>query len=277
MLIAGERHSGTTYVKALLASRLCFKQALHYHERMVWGQQRWKHDLVDVPRAAQKLTGVISRTRWPIVFVAVTRAPYAWLAAMWLEPLSTRYDASGRVDLRRFVARLRGRDDGRLATGARFADFVLAPWDGRVAEVPPRAYAFDSLVAMRTAKLRAFRKLEGALAAGSGVHCAAFLHVNYEEALREPERVLAGVARARGRAPPLPPLRGEFASLPRFFGSQVDARSIRSREFDAAEARERTARVLRGLTPAQLRRINAQLDCDVEASFGYKLLSLIHI
>ena len=38
VLIAGERHSGTTYVKLLLASRLCFREATRSTELAVWAR-----------------------------------------------------------------------------------------------------------------------------------------------------------------------------------------------------------------------------------------------
>lgn len=186
--IYGERNAGTTWLERLLVRNFDLQllrgglprplqRAFPRSERLRDGYFRltsarnlgWKHGL---PPAAAVLDRV-GRAGPPVVFVTISKNPYAWLLSLHRRPHHAR---------RRH---------------ARFDDFLAEPWETVGRENAPAR--FSSPVELWNRKNAAYLELAGRATA---VHC------RYEDLLRDP----AGVLGALGRRLGLPP-RGPFENV----------------------------------------------------------------
>ncbi|MCC6456099.1 MAG: hypothetical protein IT328_14185 [Caldilineaceae bacterium] len=238
--IYGERNSGTRYLTKLIELNLDAELLPgsvprtirllggHYEgirDLYFWATYRqnlgWKHAMAPTPAQVKALhmDGVL--------FITLTKNPYAWLLSMYRRPYHQRQSEDS------------------------FAAFLQSKWPTVARE--NYAQAFPNPLVMWNEKNRSYLSLNQG---------ACVRNLRYEDLLRNPEAIVAGIA-------------SEYSipkKQPNFVNVTQSTKPEPGKQFEDYQTYYLEERWRSKLDPDLLALINPQLDREVVTRFGYELV-----
>jgi len=241
--IYGERNTGTSYLRELIVQNFeveCLTGSVPRRmQRLFPSSERasdlyfrvtearnlgWKHAVAPTPERLARSRRDPNR----IVFVTLSKNPYAWLLSLHRHP----YHAALRP--------------------GRFADFLCEAWPTVGRENAPSAY--PNPIVMWNQKNASYLAL---------ADYAMTLHCRYEDLIRDPIQFLHDFSRKHA----IPSRGPAFRNI-----TEATKRHDRGRTFEDYRDYYGNERWREDLDRECIRRINAELDPEVMARFGYSFI-----